>query len=118
MTRRKFSKEFKLEAVRRLGTGQLAAEVSRALEVHPTELYRWRRELEENGERAFQRVGRTRAEESRVAELERKIGQQTLEIDFLKRALQHVEEQRRLRALDGGAASTSKSKRKQIAVRS
>ena len=47
MTRRKFSKEFKLEAVRRLGTGQLAAEVSRALEVHPTELYRWRRELEE-----------------------------------------------------------------------
>jgi hypothetical protein len=50
--------------------------------------------------------------------LERKIGQQTLEIDFLKRALQHVEEQRRLRALDGGAASTSRSKGKSNAARS
>jgi hypothetical protein len=49
-----------------------------------------------------------------VAELERKIGQQTLEIDFLslRRALQHVEEQRRLRALDNGALSTSRSRKK------
>ena len=118
MTRRKFSTEFKVEAVRRLGAGQTAAEVARALEVHPTELYRWRRELEEHGERAFPAVGRKRAEESRMAELERKIGQQTLEIDFLERAWQQVEEQRRLRALDGGAASTRKSKRKSIATQS
>jgi hypothetical protein len=47
-----------------------------------------------------------------VAELERKIGQQTLEIDFLKRALQHVEEQRLLRALSTGATSTNTSKKK------
>ena len=33
-----------------------------------------------------------------MAELERKVGQQAMEIDFLKRALQHVEEQRLLRA--------------------
>jgi transposase-like protein len=118
MTRRKFSKEFKLEAVRRLETGPSGAEVARALEVHPTELRRWRRELEEEGARAFPGVGRKRAEESRIGELERKIGQQTLEIDFLKRALQHVEEQRRLRAWDGGAASTSKLKRKPHAARS
>lgn len=118
MTRQKFSKEFKVEAVRRLGAGQSAAVVARGMEVHPSELYRWRRELEEHGQRAFQGVGRKRAEESRVAELERKIGQQTLEIDFLKRAWQHVEEQRRLRAWDGGAASTSKLKRKSNAARS
>jgi len=113
MSRRKFSKEFKVAAIRRLQSGQTAAEVARALEVHPTELYRWRREVDEHGERAFQGVGMKRAEESRVAELERKIGQQTLEIDFLKRALQHVEEQRLLRALSTGAASTSTSKKKQ-----
>lgn len=117
MSRRKFSKEFKLEGVRRLESGQSVAEVARAMEVHPTELYRWRRELEEQGERAFLGAGRKRAEESRIAELERKIGQQTLEIDFLKRALQHVEEQRRLRALDGGAASTSKSRKNGKAAR-
>jgi len=118
MSRRKFSKELKLEAVRRLAGGQSVAEVARAVEVHPSELYRWRREADEYGERAFQGAGRKRAEESQVAELERKIGQQTLEIDFLKRALQHVEEQRRLRALDGGAASTRKSKGKSNAARS
>ena len=104
-SRRKFTKEFKLTAIRRLQSGQSPAEVARALEVHPTELYRWRRELEDHGERAFSGVGKKRAEESRVAELERKVGQQALEIDFLKRALQHVEEQRLLRALNNGAPS-------------
>jgi len=113
MARRKFSKEFKVAGIRRLQGGQTAAEVARALEVHPSELHRWRHELDEHGERAFQGVGKKRAEQSWVAELERKIGQQTLEIDFLKRALQHVEEQRLLRALSTGAASTSTSKKKQ-----
>jgi transposase-like protein len=86
--------------------------VARALEVNPSDLHRWRRELHEYGERAFSGVGKNRAEESRVAELERKIGQQAMEIDFLKRALQHVEEQRLLRAANNGALSTSRSRRK------
>jgi hypothetical protein len=47
-----------------------------------------------------------------VAELERKVGQQAMEIDFLKRALQHVEEQRLLQALNSGARSTSRSRKK------
>jgi transposase len=47
-----------------------------------------------------------------VAELERKVGRQAMEIDFLKRALQHVEEQRLLQALNNGAPSTSRSKKK------
>ena len=111
-SRRKFTKEFKLTAVRRLDSGQSMAEVARALEVNPSELHRWRRELHEHGERAFRGVGKKRAEESRVAELERKVGQQAMEIDFLKRALQHVEEQRLLRALNNGARSTSRSKTK------
>jgi transposase-like protein len=112
MSRRKFSKEFKQTAVRRLQSGQSVAEVARALEVHPSDLHRWRRELDEYGTRAFSGVGKKRAEDSRVADLERKVGQQALEIDFLKRALQHVEEQRLLRALNSGAPSTSKSNKK------
>ena len=111
-SRRKFTREFKLTAIRRLQSGQRIAEVARALEVHPSELHRWRHELEDHGERAFSGVGQKRAEESRVAELERKVGQQTLEIDFLKRALQRVEEQRLLRALHNGAPSTSTSRKK------
>jgi transposase len=111
-SRRKFSREFKQTAIRQLAGGKSAAEVARALEVHPSDLYRWRRELEEHGAQAFTGAGRKRDDEDRVAELERKVGQQTLEIDFLKRALQHVEEQRLLRALSNGAPSTSRSKRK------
>jgi transposase len=111
-SRRKFSREFKQTAIRQLAGGKSAAEVARALEVHPSDLYRWRRELDEHGAEAFTGAGRKRADDDRVAELERKVGQQTLEIDFLKRALQHVEEQRLLRALSNGAPSTSRSKRK------
>ena len=111
-SRRKFTKEFKQTAVRRLNSGQSVAEVARALEVNPSELHRWRRELQEHGEKAFSGVGKKRAEEGRVAELERKVGQQAMEIDFLKRALQHVEEQRLLRALNNGAPCTAKLRKK------
>ncbi len=50
--------------------------------------------------RPFAGNGQRRADESQVAELERKVGRQALEIDFLRRCLQHVEEQRKLQALD------------------
>ena len=112
ISRRKFSKEFKQTAVRQLAGGKSAGEVARALEVHPSDLHRWRRELDEHGGEAFSGVGRRRAEDDKVGDLERKIGQQTLEIDFLRRALQHVEEQRLLRALSNGAPSTKKSGKK------
>ena len=50
---------------------------------------------------AFSGNGKQRWSEGRIAELERKIGQQALEIDFLKGCLQRIEEQRMLRALTG-----------------
>jgi transposase-like protein len=80
--------------------------------MHPSNLHRWRRELQEHGDRAFSGAGKKCAEGTKVAELERKIGQQVMEIDCLKRALHHVEEQRLLRALSTGAPSTNRSKRK------
>jgi hypothetical protein len=68
--------------------------------------------VEKFGARAFPGVGQKRMEETRIAELERKIGQQVVEIDFLRRALQHVEDERRLRATHFAASSTSKSSTK------
>ena len=111
-SRRKFTGEFKLAAVERLRRGEAAGAVARSLEVNRQDLYRWSRDVDKFGGRAFPGVGQKRMEETRVAELERKIGQQVLEIDFLKRALQHVEEQRQLRAASFGASSTSKSSAK------
>ena len=118
-SRRKFTKEFKLAAVRRLESGASIAEVARACEVNPNVLHRWRREFRDGVDRAFPGLGRKKADENRVAELERKIGQQTLEIDFLKRALQRVEESRMLQALTTNAPlSMSKSTKKSRGRRS
>jgi transposase len=111
-TRRKFTREFKEEAVRRLGLGVSIAEVAKACEVNPNVLHRWRREIQEYGVKAFSGNGQRRADESQVAELERKVGRQALEIDFLRRCLQHVEEQRKLQALDIRSSSTPTSKKK------
>jgi predicted RNase H-like nuclease (RuvC/YqgF family) len=57
-------------------------------------------------------LGKKRSDENRIAELERKIGQQALEIDFLKRCLQRIEEQRMLQALTGKPQSTSRYAKK------
>jgi transposase len=111
-SRRKFTKEFKLDAVQRMRAGEPAGVVARSLEVNRQELYRWRRDVDKFGERAFPGVGQKRMEETRIAEWERKIGQQVLEIDFLKRALQHVEQLRQLRAASGGASFTNRSRGK------
>ena len=112
LSRRKFTKEFKEEAVRRLELGASLAEVARACEVNPNVLHRWRRELRDYGTNAFIGHGQRRAEESRMAELERKVGRQALELDFLKRCLQHVEEQRKLQALTTRGSSTRTSRKK------
>jgi transposase len=112
LSRRKFTKEFKLAAVRRLETGASVAEVARACEVNPNLLHRWRREFRDGVERAFPGNGKSKAAEEHVAELERKVGQQALEIDFLRRVLQRVEEARMLQAMQATAPSTSRSAKK------
>ena len=88
------------------------AEVARGLEVNPNVLHRWRREFRAGPGNVFPGNGKQRWSEGRVAELERKIGQQALEIDFLKGCLQRIEEQRMLQALTGNPPSTGRSKKK------
>jgi transposase-like protein len=112
LSRRLFTKEFKLAAVRRLEQGTSIAEAARALEVNPNVLHRWRREFRSGSGNAFPGNGTQRWSEGRIAELERKIGQQALEIDFLKGCLQRIEQQRMLQALTGNPPSTERSKKK------
>ncbi len=112
LSRRMFTREFKLAAVQRLEQGVSLGEVARALEVNPNVLHRWRREFRQGPGNAFPGNGQRRWSEGRIAELERKIGQQALEIDFLKGCLQRIEEQRMLQALTGNPRSTARSKKK------
>jgi len=112
LSRRMFSKEFKLAAVQRLEQGISLGEVARALEVNPNVLHRWRCEIRQGPGNVFPGHGKQRWSDGRVADLERKIGQQALEIDFLKGCLQRIEEQRMLQAVTGNPRSTGRSKKK------
>ena len=85
-TRRTFTREFKIAAVKRLQAGQPARRLARELEVNPNQLHAWRRDYETRPNSAFSGEGRRRSEESQFAELESKIGKQAMEIDFLKTA--------------------------------
>ncbi len=89
-----------------LEQGVSIGEVARALEVNANVLHRWRREFRQGPGNVFPGNGKQRWSEGRIAELERKIGQQALELDFLKGCLQRIEEQRMLQALTGKPRST------------
>jgi len=111
ISRRKFTREFKLAAVEQIESGKSLARVARELELNENVLRRWKQEIQKYPARAFSGNGNIRTP-NREAELERKIGQMTLENDFLKKALQRVEEQRLLENAGGGSRSTRRSKKK------
>ncbi len=67
-SKRRFTREFKLTAVRRMQVGEPVARLARELEVGPGELYRWYHEQEKLGAGAFLGSGHKRAEADRVAD--------------------------------------------------
>ncbi|MGA2120322.1 MAG: transposase [Bryobacteraceae bacterium] len=88
------------------------AEVARTFEVKPNVLHRWRREFRQRPGNVFPGFGNKRRDDTQQAKLERMIGQQILEIEFLKGCLQRIEEQRMLQASTGKPSSTGTSKSK------
>lgn len=85
LKRRKFSREFKLEVLQELDAGRPMAEICRQHEVGSNLVCRWRREYEKNPEHAFSGKGNPSTQETKVAQLERKIGQLYLENEFIKK---------------------------------
>ena len=84
-TRRRFSRAFKVEAVRQLEAGQRLAEVARQLEVNVTVLRRWKEQLADEPETAFPGNGRRRSAEDEVEQLRTDLAQVRAERDFLKK---------------------------------
>jgi transposase-like protein len=130
---RKFDRAFKLEAVRRLLAGETVRALSDELTVLRKDLYAWRKLFRAGGVEALRPLGRPRkgagvvtakvrkrardvaagdpGAPDRIAELERKIGQQQIELDFFRQALRRVREARRPNAGPGVTGSTRSSKR-------
>jgi transposase-like protein len=120
---RSHSREFKVKAVARMEGGENISALSRELKIRRSILNRWRDTFRQFGEAGFRGQGRparldTKAPSGvpepdpaavRIAQLEQKVGQQTMLISFLKRAFRRVEEARRSNTAAGVTASSEKS---------
>lgn len=135
-----FSREFKEAAVRRILAGEKIRVVATELRVRPQLLYTGRDYYEHGGPdalvprgrppravawarrralvqepsrqaRTYGHVSREAARDSRLVELERKVGQQAVELDFFKEALRHVKEPPRPSGGPGARASSRSSTR-------
>jgi transposase-like protein len=92
MTKRTFSREFKLQLVRQLALGEKRiSQVCREHGLCQTLVRRWREQYEKEGETAWlssDRGGSVEMEATaRIAALEAALGRAHLEIDFLQHAL-------------------------------
>ena len=66
------------------------AEIARRYKVHANVVYKWRRQLEENIARAFEVENAGSDSAEREGELLKKIGELTVERDFLARGLERL----------------------------
>jgi len=127
---RVFSREMKLAALRRMLAGENVSALARELEVRRKLLYAWRDRFRRGGPDALRTRGRPRKSavvavaeaapaaadglaqaRQRIAELERKIGQQQVDLDFFRQALRRVRGKRRPSDGPGATASTPSSRR-------
>jgi transposase len=83
--RRTFTKEFKLGVLAEIDAGASIQQVARKHSVHPETIRNWNRQGRKYGERAFAGHGNAYTDDARIAELERTIGQLTVENRFLKK---------------------------------
>ncbi len=110
-----YSRDLKIAAMHALDAGSTHAEIARKYQLSPKLIERWRGEWRAKGEAAFPGVGRRGAEQAvlsdaaRMAELERKIGQLTMENDFLKKALVHFRDHHPPAVVSGEAVCSAKS---------
>ncbi len=114
LARRVYSRDLKVAAMREIDNGRTVGEVARQLELSPKLLERWRGEWRARGDLAFPGNGRQGASPGwsalqRIAELERKIGQLTMENDFLKKAWQHFRDHHPPAVVSGAGACLRKS---------
>ena len=120
--RRRFSREFKIAAVRRVMEGEQIGDVARDLDIKFRVLWAWKKRVVEKGEEYLHELGRPKqweqpveksvgavaSQQRRMEVLERLVGHQQMEIRFLGKALRQVEERRQQKKSAGGVASSKR----------
>ncbi|WP_255591054.1 MULTISPECIES: transposase [unclassified Acidovorax] len=87
VTRRKFSREFKLEAVKLVKErGVSVPQAAKDLDVHENVLRKWVRELREEPQEAFPGNGKQKVQEAEIARLRKEVAKLKMERDILKKA--------------------------------
>jgi len=124
--RRVFGREFKLSVIERMIAGESAAALSRELGVPTGHFYKWYTHFRRGGPEALRLACRPRkgfgaldvepgrdlvTARKRLVELERKVGQQQVELDFFRQALRRVGGARQPNDGSGVPASTPRSRR-------
>lgn len=85
--RRKFSAEFKAQVVLEVLSGtRSTGEICREHQIKPQVLSSWKAQFLENAPQLFERSRDQDATGERIAELERLLGQKTLELEIAKKA--------------------------------
>ena len=139
-SRRRFSREFKLTAVRAMSSGVNVSQLARDLGISRKSLYEWYHHFRRSGAAGLRDAGRPGLDapakpadeliapsslapealpdsgnelakaQAWIVELERTIGQQAVDLDFFQQALRRVEDARQPSGARGGTASTRSSR--------
>ena len=91
MKRRKFTSKFKTKVVLEALSGRYTVqELARKYELHANQISKWKSHFLENAEGVFEKENDKKAseDEQEKERLYKVIGQQKVEIDFLKKALE------------------------------
>jgi transposase len=91
----RYSREFKLEAVKLVQEGKTAAAVARDLGISAELLRRWKRDVEAGGDKAFPGSGRPKPENEELVALRREVKRLREDRDFLKNAAAYFAAQER-----------------------
>jgi len=113
--RQQYSRELKIATMREIDSGKGIAEVARMYQLSPKRLETWKGEWRAKGELAFPGKSarpQSRLDAERIAELERKIGQQAMELDFFKKTLRRFGDRPLPVVANGDASSISKSRKR------
>lgn len=94
--RRRFSQEFKIEAVRMVvEQGRDLFQVCEDLEIRPDMLRKWVKKFENDGMHAFPGSGRMKPEDEEMRRLRREVERLRMERDILKKAVAICSDRRR-----------------------